>query len=138
MKWPYGRVNLSPGLLIWIRTFFTGSRSYPGCKVEKSSIYGTNIFNFFRKKINIKILEEVWLIWNKFRCLNSFYVSASKIRIWIWIQIFKFWFSGYKSGQKWTGYATLFVTQIILTKSGPECWLRPKWVLPTSRPWIQK
>ena len=61
-------------------------------------------FPFFQIKIIIiQIWEEIYLMWKKFRILNWFLVSASRIRI----RFLKFWFAGSGSGRICTGSATL-------------------------------
>ena len=37
------------------------------------------IFPFFRLKKTFQISEEIWLMWKKFKCLNWFFVSVSRI-----------------------------------------------------------
>ena len=72
-------------------------------KIEALHIFRW-VFPFFQIKIIIILIsKEICLIWKKFRCLNWFLVSASRIRI----RFLKFWFAGSGSGRKWTGSATL-------------------------------
>ena len=88
------RIRSDPDLFGRIRIILTGSGSYRYfdnvklykqgktiLKIEVLKIFRW-IFPFFQIKIIIiQIKEEICLMWNKFRCLNWFLVSASEIRI---------------------------------------------------------
>ena len=121
---------------ILVRKIFSGSGSYRYFGNVKLYKQGKNkkyfkkevlhifrwIFPFFQIKIIIvQTSEEICLMWKKFRCLNWFLVSASRIRIRKRIQFLKFWFAGSGSGRKWTGSATLILRYFSQVVKSVQC-----------------